>query len=262
MCRRVVVCVLGLVLCAAVAVGVALVKGRGGPALTRIPDDRFAAVAALTVPGEKFVCLTFDDGPSENTAPILDVLAEYGVHATFFVTAQPVNEPYFGQLRAIVDAHHQIALHSASHRYDQIYQSDTAFWLDIKALRQALSPYVDTDSLCWLRFPGGSTNTISHRYGGRQIMSDLIRQAQEKGYRWIDWNVCAEDATSAHPDADAIVDNVCGGTQGKDVCVVLMHDTAATGETVKALPRILAWFRDNGYRFCTVEEMYTVTDGG
>ena len=260
--RRLLIVVLGGALCLAVWGAALFLRGQTRWDMDRIPDDRFAAAAAMSVPGEKFVCLTFDDGPSPNTAPILEALAQYNARATFFVTAQPINEPYFDQLRAIADAHHQIALHSATHRYDQIYQSDTAFWLDIKSLRQTLSSYVEAEDLCWLRFPGGSTNTISHRYGGRQIMSVLIEQAEEKGYRWIDWNVCAEDATAAHPDADAIVRNVCRGAEGKDVCVVLMHDTAATGETVKALPRILAWFEESGYRFCTVEEMYTMTDGG
>ena len=143
-----------------------------------------------------------------------------------------------------------------------MYSSTTAFWLDIKQLRAQLEPYVPPETLCWLRFPGGSTNTVSHRYGGRQIMQRLIAEAEEKGYRWIDWNVCGEDATAARPDDAAIVQNVIGGAQGRDVCVVLLHDTAATAQTVKALPAILGWFRAEGYQFCTVEEMYAMTDGG
>ena len=48
--------------------------------------------------------------------------------------------------------------------------------------------------------------------------------------------------------------------EGKTVCIVLLHDTGACGETVKALPQILAWFEQEGYRFCTVEEMARLTD--
>ena len=50
---------------------------------------------------------------------------------------------------------------------------------------------MDVESIDWLRFPGGSTNTVSHRYGGRGIMKTLKAQAEDKGYHWIDWNVCA-----------------------------------------------------------------------
>lgn len=228
---------------------------------TRIPDDRMAVQAAAALEG-RYACLTFDDGPSKNTAAILEILARYQAPATFFVTAQPANEPYYDQLPLIQAGGHQIALHSASHRYSEIYQSTTDFWLDIKQLRQVLSAYVDVEDIHWLRFPGGSTNTVSHRYGGSGIMQDLIAQAEEKGYHWIDWNVCGEDATSAHPDADAILYNVQQGAEGRDVCVVLLHDTAATSQTVKALPDILQWFADQEYRFCTVEQMYAMTDGG
>ena len=226
-----------------------------------IPDDTLAVQAAASAPG-RIACLTFDDGPSDNTAAIADILAEYGAPATFFVTAQEQNLPHYGQLPALLAAGHQIALHSASHRYEQIYADPTSFWLDIKALRQALEPYVPAEDLTWLRFPGGSTNTVSHRYGGRQIMQRLIAEAEEKGYRWIDWNVCGEDATAARPDAAQITRNVTEGAAGRDVCIVLLHDTAATAATVRALPDILAWFEAEGYRFCTVEEMFSMTDGG
>ena len=225
---------------------------------TAVPDDRLAVQAAAALDG-RYVCLTFDDGPSENTAAILDALARYQAPATFFVTVQPINEPYFDQLPLIQAGGHQIALHSASHRYADIYKSPTDFWLDIKQLRQTLSAWVDVEQIHWLRFPGGSTNTVSHRYGGKDIMKKLVEEAEEKGYHWIDWNVCAEDATSAHPNAAAILQNIQQDAAGKRVCVVLMHDTAAAGQTVQALPDILAWFSEQGYQFCTVEQMYTMT---
>ena len=228
---------------------------------TRIPDDRMAVQAAAALEG-RYVCLTFDDGPSKNTAAILEILARYQAPATFFVTAQPANEPYYDQLPLIQAGGHQIALHSASHRYSEIYQSTTDFWLDIKQLRQVLSAYVEVEDIHWLRFPGGSTNTVSHRYGGSGIMQDLIAQAEEKGLPLDRLERLRGGCDSAHPDADAILYNVQQGAEGRDVCVVLLHDTAATSQTVKALPDILQWFADQEYRFCTVEQMYAMTDGG
>lgn len=230
---------------------------------TDIPNDCFAAAAAT---GEtalsKQVCLTFDDGPSVNTGPILEILAREKVPATFFVCAQDINQEYLPMVRTIVQQGHQVAMHSASHRYAKIYQSSEAFWQDIKALRQALEPYLSLEDLTWLRFPGGSTNTVSHRYGGNGIMKELKAETEEKGWHWIDWNVCAEDATASHPDADRILRNIQEDAQGLSACVVLLHDTKATGQTVEALPQIIAWFREEGYTFCTVEQLAELQSAG
>ena len=226
---------------------------------TDTPNDCFAVSAATgetaPAPPEKWVCLTFDDGPSKNTRPILEILDKEQVPATFFVCAQDANEKYLPLVADIAAAGHQIALHSATHQYSKIYASTDAFWQDIRTLRQALEPYVDVAAIDWLRFPGGSTNTVSHRYGGNGIMKALKAQAEDKGYHWIDWNVCAEDATASHPDAAQILRNIRRDADGQDTCVVLLHDTKATGQTVKALPDMIAYFREQGYNFCTVAQM-------
>ena len=223
---------------------------------TAIPNDCFAVSAAT---GEtalpKQVCLTFDDGPSSNTQPLLDILAREKVPATFFVCAQDINQEYLPLVRTIRQQGHQVAMHSATHRYATIYRSPEAFWQDIKTLRQALEPYLSLEDLTWLRFPGGSTNTVSHKYGGSGIMKTLKAQTEEKGWHWIDRNVCGEDATASHPDADRILRNIQEDAEDLTTCVVLLHDTKATGETVKALPQIIGWFREKGYTFCTVEQL-------
>ena len=224
---------------------------------TDTPNDCFAVSAAT---GEtalpKIVCLTFDDGPSKNTAANSgDSGQGAGARRRSFVCAQDANEKYLPLVADIAAAGHQIALHSATHQYSKIYASTDAFWQDIRTLRQALEPYVDVAAIDWLRFPGGSTNTVSHRYGGNGIMKALKAQAEDKGYHWIDWNVCAEDATASHPDAAQILRNIRRDADGQDTCVVLLHDTKATGQTVKALPDMIAYFREQGYNFCTVAQM-------
>ena len=241
-----------------------VVTGCQAQDLTPVPDTSVLSPAisvpvqaepAAPVLPEKWVCLTFDDGPSKNTRPILEILDKEQVPATFFVCAQDANEKYLPLVADIAAAGHQIALHSATHQYSKIYASTDAFWQDIRTLRQALEPYVDVAAIDWLRFPGGSTNTVSHRYGGNGIMKTLKAQAEDKGYHWIDWNVCAEDATASHPDAAQILRNIRRDADGQDTCVVLLHDTKATGQTVKALPDMIAYFREQGYNFCTVAQM-------
>ena len=203
---------------------------------------------------EKWVCLTFDDGPSKTTPEVLSGLNAAGVHATFFVVATDYNEKYLPLLTEAAAAGHQIALHSASHEYSDIYRSSDAYWKDIALLKERISPYVDAEGIRYLRFPGGSTNTVSRRYGGKGLMKQLKTEVEQKGFQWVDWNVCAEDAVGGHPSADTIYRNVVRETGEQTNCVVLMHDSSSTRTTAEALPDIIRWYADNGYTFLRVDE--------
>ena len=223
------------------------------PAAPAVAASDAGTPAAPSLP-EKWVCLTFDDGPSKTTPDVLSALNAAGVHATFFVVATGYNEKYLPLLTEAVSAGHQIALHSASHEYSDIYRSSAAYWKDIALLKQRIAPYVDAESIRYLRFPGGSTNTVSRRYGGKGLMPQLKTEVEQRGWQWVDWNVCAEDAVGGHPSADTIYRNVVRETGEQTHCVVLMHDSATTHTTAEALPDIIRWYADNGYTFLTVAE--------
>ena len=231
--------------------------------LTPVPDTSgFSPAASVFAPEdgggeqppEKWVCLTFDDGPSKTTPDVLAALKDAGVHATFFVVATGYNEKYLSLLTEASAAGHQIALHSASHEYSDIYRSSEAYWADIGLLKERIAPYVDTESIRYLRFPGGSTNTVSRRYGGKSLMKQLKSEVEQKGWQWVDWNVCAEDAVGGHPSADTIYRNVVRETGEQTRCVVLMHDSSSTRTTAEALPDIIRWYADQGFTFLTVAE--------
>ena len=232
--------------------------------LTPVPDTSGFSPAVSTVATaetqpnaalpEKWVCLTFDDGPSKTTPDVLSALNAAGVHGTFFVVATDYNEKYLPLLTEASAAGHQIALHSASHEYSDIYRSSAAYWKDIALLKQRIAPYVDAESIRYLRFPGGSTNTVSRRYGGRGLMQQLKEEVTAKGYAYVDWNVCAEDAVGGKPSAGTIFRNIVRETGEQTHCVVLMHDSATTHTTAEALPDIIRWYADNGYTFLTVAE--------
>ena len=235
--------------------------------LTPVPDTSgFSPAASVFAPEdgggeqppEKWVCLTFDDGPSKTTPDVLAALKDAGVHATFFVVATGYNEKYLPLLTEASAAGHQIALHSASHEYSDIYRSSEAYWADIGLLKERIAPYVDTESIRYLRFPGGSTNTVSRRYGGKGLMQQLKAEAEQKDFQWVDWNVCAEDAVGGHPSADTIYRNVVRETGEQTRCVVLMHDSSSTRTTAEALPDIIRWYADQGFTFLTVAEAMPV----
>ena len=85
-------------------------------------------------------------------------------------------------------------------------------------------------------------------------MKQLKSEVEQKGYQWVDWNVCAEDAVGGKPSASTIFRNVVRETGEQTQCIVLMHDSSSTRATAEALPDIIRWYTDNGYAFLTVAE--------
>lgn len=180
--------------------------------------------------GIRRVYLTFDDGPSANTDRILDILDEYGVKATFFVVGK---ENYVQQYRRIVEDGHTLAMHSYSHVYGDIYSSLDAYRQDLEKLRSFL--YEVTGVECSIvRFPGGSSNTIS-----RVDMHALIDYLDSENMVYFDWNVSSGDASGLHRSADQIAANVLDNIEKYNNAVVLMHDASGKNTTVDALPTII-----------------------
>lgn len=208
------------------------------------------ASADSPAPAEKEVYLTFDDDPSKYTEEILDILNEYCVNATFFVIADGNNDKYLPILTRLVSEGNEIGLHSCTHDYSKIYTGDNSFWEDIDMLKEKLEPYGCADSKL-LRFPGGSSNTVSRKYGGSGIMYTLEKEAAEKGYTVVDWNVCSDDAAGRKLSANEVYNHTIEDVGKHTQCIVLMHDTKATGTTVDALPAIIEWFKNAGFTFKT-----------
>ncbi len=178
------------------------------------------------------VYLTFDDGPSSNTDAILDILKQYDVKATFFVTGKP-QEKYQAMYQRIVAEGHTLGMHSYSHRYDEIYASEEAFEEDLSKLQDFL---YDTTGVWshFYRFPGGSSNQVS-----TVDMHKLAAYMQQQDIYYLDWNVSSGDATNKKVKAQTLVDNVLTGVGKHQTAVVLLHDAANKNATVEALPAII-----------------------
>ncbi len=235
-----------------------VVTGCQAQDLTPVPDTSVLSPAisvpvqaepAAPVLPEKWVCLTFDDGPSKTTPDVLNALNAAGVHATFFVVATGHNEKYLPLLTEAVSAGHQIALHSASHEYSDIYRSSEAYWADIALLKERIAPYVDAESIRYLRFPGGSTNTVSRRYGGKRPDEAAESRSRAEGLAVGGLERLRRGRCRWASNADTIFRNVVRETGQQTNCIVLMHDSATTRTTAEALPDIIRWYADNGYTF-------------
>ncbi len=197
-----------------------------------------------TVGVTKKTCyLTFDDGPSDNTLRVLDILKEYNVKATFFV----MNTSKLSYVKRIHKEGHTVALHTYSHDYGDIYRSQKAYFKDLEKIGKAVKKYTKEDAKV-IRFPGGSSNTVSKDYS-KGIMTALTKEVLEQGYVYFDWNVDSTDASGNNVSVSQILHNIktYGGKNKQDV--ILMHDTNAKDTTVEALPEIIEYYIDKGYSF-------------
>ena len=187
----------------------------------------------------KKVYLTFDDGPSSNTDQILDILKDYDVKATFFVVGK-TDERSVKAYQRIVEEGHTLAMHSYSHKYDEIYESKESFARDLNSLQE----YLYETTGVWpriYRFPGGSSNTVS-----KVDMQELIEYLTDIGITYFDWNVASGDAVSRTLPAETIVNNCLSGIEKQKESVILMHDASNKGTTIEALPQIIEAIQEQG----------------
>lgn len=181
-------------------------------------------------PGIRKVYLTFDDGPSANTDRILDILDEYGVKATFFVVGK---EGYKEEYQRIVKEGHTLGMHSYSHKYQEIYASVDSYKEDLDKLHSFLFEKTGVDCNI-VRFPGGSSNTISE-----VDMRELISYLKDENITFYDWNVYAGDATGNYISAEDVAKNIIDSMSYYNTVIVLMHDSASRDTTVEALPMVI-----------------------
>lgn len=199
-------------------------------------------------PNSKVCYLTFDDGPSDRTLEILEILDRYDAKATFFV----VGSAKLSYLPRIVEKGHTIGLHSNTHTYSKIYSSTDAFFEDLNALSDKVYNITGIHSKI-MRFPGGGSNKVSAQYC-KGVMTRLTSQVMIKGYAYFDWNVDSGDASGNKVPAQTLVNNVLNGAKKKNSICVLMHDTSSKTTTVEALPQMLEGLAAMGYRFEAVSE--------
>ncbi|GAA0709902.1 polysaccharide deacetylase family protein [Paraclostridium ghonii] len=200
--------------------------------------------------GEKVVFLTFDDGTSTTVTPeILKVLKDEDVKATFFVTGSNIErggKAAEDLLKQEFEEGHAIANHSYSHDYGELYPNRTlnleAFKADFKKtddiLKRILGPYFSTEVI---RCPGGHMSWKG--------MKPLDEYMDTNSMSAIDWNALSGDAEGKKKSPEELYNYAVKGSEGKEMVVILMHDTYGKENTAKALPQLIKYYKDNGYKF-------------
>lgn len=215
----------------------------------KVSENKTAESKTTTSNGKSIAYLTFDDGPSSITNSVLDILKKYNVKATFFV----INSGSYNKttLQREVNEGHTIGLHAYDHNYAIAYKDDNSYLDGIDKLRAKVKADTGFDSH-YIRFPGGSSNTISKRYS-KGIMSRITKTAKQRGYKYYDWNVDDDDAGSART-ADDCYNNVVRELRPNRSNIVLMHDFGTNKKILEALPRIIEYCQKNGYTMLPIDD--------
>lgn len=203
----------------------------------------YGRTIAHGVRGSKQIALTFDDGPNDpHTLKLLDVLAKHNVRAIFFMIGRYVQQrPDIA--RAVAQAGHVIGNHTFTHPVLSL-KSAAETRSQLADCRQALQDAIGTHSTLF-RPPFGARRPAT------------LRIARSLGLEPVMWNVTGYDWNA--PPAAVIERKVARQMRGGDV--ILLHDGghramgADRSQTVIATENLILRYKDQGYKFVTVEAL-------
>lgn len=202
------------------------------------PDGKYVRISKGDS-NQKIVALTFDDGPKEKTADLLDILKEKGIKATFFVVGKQV-EIFPDMLIRMYEEGHEIQNHTYSHR-DMEYLSVRDITQEIFRTSSIVRSYTGRGTQ-YVRPPGGHEGKkfpeVAKRFGIKAVFyttncSKLEGTNKKKIYDY--------EIATAKPGA-----------------IILMHNPELV--TLQALPDVIDTLKSEGYKFVTLSEL--VRQGG
>lgn len=180
---------------------------------------------------EKVLYLTFDDGPvPEATEFVLEELDKFNAKATFFCIGDNV-ERHPEIFKQVVNQGHSIGNHTQHHL--EGWKTDTSVYID--NIQIAESFIKDHNSSKLFRPPYGR---IKRQQGKQLIALD---------YKIIMWDVVAKDWRQDVSEKSCLA-NIVNNTSNRSI--IVMHDSLKALNNVRyALPKLLEYFGDRGYRF-------------
>jgi peptidoglycan/xylan/chitin deacetylase (PgdA/CDA1 family) len=179
----------------------------------------------------KQLFLTFDDGPVPQVTPwVLDVLQDYGAHATFFCVGENVQR-YPDIFRRICREGHTVGNHTFNHISGWSHDPD-AYVQNVATC----SDYVESDLF---RPPYG-------RLGRRQARALMGRR-----YRIVMWDVLSGDF-DRDLDPEQCYRNVVNNARPGSI--IVFHDSIKAEQNLRwALPKVLEFFSQEGYQFVNLQ---------
>jgi chitooligosaccharide deacetylase len=195
-------------------------------------------------PGPPRVFLTYDDGPNPTATPgLLDVLAETGVQATFFIIPKHVTPETAPIVRRAIDEGHGVAMHASTRALMLESPAEMAAWLDGEAGR--IEQLVGARPCPLFRPHAG--------WRGGAMYEGLDRAS----YRLAGWGFSLWDFNWWRaPKPGALAERLA--RRASDGSIVVMHDghhenpRADRQRTVEATRALVPKLRARGFTFATL----------
>ena len=213
--------------------------------LPKLTDVGVQNIEKIYTSETKRAFLTFDDGPTDVTPRILDILKQENIKATFFVLGSNVKKkPEL--VKRMYDEGHFIANHGYSHVYSNIYSSPQAVLNEFNSCNEEVKKAIGENEYNshLFRFPGGLAGGTYAEI--KKQAKDLLMQNNIVN---VDWNALNGDGETNNLSIDFEIQRLNETTENKNSIVVLMHDSPLKSVTADALPQIITNLRDKGYEF-------------
>lgn len=185
------------------------------------------------------VALTFDDGPSEYTPLIVQLLEENGGHATFFMLGNRINT-YKEAALAVAASGSEIGTHTFSHER----LPDTSRGSILRSLTNSIqvTEEVTGRKVKYLRPPYGAVGDAAYQVCRQLNMPIIIWSLSSR-----DW-----EGKSAEEISETILTKVQNGD------IILCHDTLKN--TYEAMKTVIPELVERGYQLVTISEMFSAYD--
>ena len=185
--------------------------------------------------GQKYVALTFDDGPSGFTKEIISLLKEYNYNATFFILGNKLNIDYKEILQESLKNGNEIGIHGFSHKsFTRLKMTE-------------LEDEINKSKKYVYNLTGYMATLVRPPYGN--INNDIRKSGYGPYILWnndtLDWKL---------RDAKKIYNRLINSIEENNI--ILMHDTYLT--TYKALELILPYLKENNYKVVTVSKLFAI----
>lgn len=199
--------------------------------------------------GHKLI-LTFDDGPSsEYTPKILDILEREKVPATFFVVG--INaEKNIPLLQRIYKDGFEIGNHTFTHNNVAKMSMERAE-IELKSTRLLIEAVTGRSTVLF-RAP---YNADSEPQTYEEI--EPLVMSKKNNYITVGESIDPNDWDDKHVNADSIFNRIVRQIEDRGASVILLHDAGGESRqaTVGALPKIIKYYKEKGYKFTTVADL-------
>lgn len=199
----------------------------------------FGGIVSQVETEEKVVALTFDDGPTNSTGRIIEILDSMSVKATFYVTGEELEE-HMEEGRRLVREGHELGNHSYSHRR-MVFRS-----------RAFISKEIEQTSTLIRETGFGGTITFRPPYFKKFIA--LPHYLMKHGYQTVLCNIEPESVLGFSASGEAISKYVAEHiAPGSIILLHIMYESRR--EALESLKDLIPDLRAEGYRFVTVSEL-------